>query len=164
MQVGDLAGNAIGATVGDTIYIDSNAAGWGWFTDYTAAGDSQYGITATPGLLTAAAGSAAAGHMDLLSTVLHEMGNVMGFPEDSGHDVTGKTLTAGERTLPVLAGTFGTGSGVPVIDWSANNAAVTAFMQPGSAAETWVDGFLNNLGQAGKQNPNATIRIKVPGG
>ena len=88
----------------------------------------------------------------------------MGLPEDAGQDVMGKTLAAGARTLPVLAGAFGTGSGVPVIDWSANNAAVTAFMQPGSAAETWVDGFLNNLGQAGKQDPNATIRIKVPGG
>ena len=84
VQVGDLGGGAIGATAGDTIYIDSNAAGWGWFTDWSAAGDAEFTAGSTPGLLTAAAGSAAAGHMDLLSTVLHEMGNVLGSPEDSG--------------------------------------------------------------------------------
>jgi hypothetical protein len=59
---------------------------------------------------------------------------------------------------------LGTDSGIPVIDWSANNAAATAFIDPGTDAVTWVDGFLNNLGQAGKTSPNAAIRIKVPGG
>lgn len=41
--------------------------------------------------------------MDLLSTVLHEMGNAMGFAEDTGHDVTGMVLSAGERRLPGFA-------------------------------------------------------------
>ena len=38
--------------------------------------------------------------MDLLSTVLHELGNAMGFAEDNGQDVTGMTLAAGIRRLP----------------------------------------------------------------
>jgi hypothetical protein len=164
VQVGDLGGNAIGATVGDTIYLDNNADGWGWFTDWSVAGDAEFGATSTAGLLTAAAGSAASGQMDLLSTVLHEMGNILGFPEDTGQDIMDNTLASGERILPVLGGALGTDSGIPVIDWNANNAAVAAFIDPGTDAVTWVDGFLNNLGQAGKTSPNAAIRIKVPGG
>jgi hypothetical protein len=110
--------------------------------------------------------------MDLLSTVLHEMGSLLGIPEDAGLDVMTKTLAAGERALPVFAGALGSASGLPVIDWSVNNAAVATFMEPGNAAETWVDGFLNNLGRTdgrtdgrtGKASPNHTIRIKLPGG
>jgi hypothetical protein len=33
--------------------------------------------------------------MDLLSTLLHEMGSAMGFAEDQGRDVAGMTLQAG---------------------------------------------------------------------
>jgi hypothetical protein len=39
--------------------------------------------------------------MDLLTTMVHEMGNAMGFPEDQGQDVAGATLQAGERRVPV---------------------------------------------------------------
>ena len=70
-------------------------------------------------------------------------------------------LQPGERTLPVLAGALGADSGIPVIDWTANNAAVDAFIDPGTDAVTWVDSFLNNQG---KTNPNAAIRIRLPGG
>jgi len=39
--------------------------------------------------------------MDLLTTVVHELGNAMGFPEDHGHDVMGMVLQAGERRVPM---------------------------------------------------------------
>jgi hypothetical protein len=41
--------------------------------------------------------------MDLLSTVLHELGNAMGFAEDQGQDVSGATLQAGVRRIPTVA-------------------------------------------------------------
>src|SRR6202040_447251 len=65
--------------LGDTILIDSSAAGWGWSTSLD---------------------SPAPGRMDLLSTVLHEMGNAMGFAETSGQGVMGLVLDPGVRTLP----------------------------------------------------------------
>jgi hypothetical protein len=43
----------------------------------------------------------AAGRMDLLTTVLHELGNAMGFAEDQGHDVASDTLAPGVRDLPL---------------------------------------------------------------
>jgi mucin-19 len=165
VQVGDLPGGLIGGTIGDTIYIDSTADGWGWFIDPTAAGDAEFTATATPGVLTALPGTAASGHMDLLSTVLHELGNAMGFPEDSGQDVTGNVLAPGVRRLPVLEGDVGVASGVPVIDWSAyNDVSQDTMAQFDVDGSSWVDGFLNNLGQNGKHHrPNAGLRIKPPG-
>jgi hypothetical protein len=38
--------------------------------------------------------------MDLLTTVVHELGNAMGFAEDTGQDVTGSILADGTRRLP----------------------------------------------------------------
>jgi hypothetical protein len=143
------------------ITIDSTADGWGWFTDTSLAGDNEFGRTSIPGVLTAEPGSAASEEMDLLSTVLHEMGNAMGFPEDTGQDVTGKVLAAGERRLPVLEGDVGAASGVPSIAWGAINA-VDSLLPPNPVTPSWTDDFLNNLGRgASGKHPNAGFRIKL---
>ena len=169
VQVGDLPSGMIGATVGDSIYVDSDADGWGWFTNASAVSTIAFQATSTAGVLNAAPGSAAAGHMDLLSTVLHEMGNVMGFPEDSGADVTGDVLAAGTRRLPVLEGAVGVASGIPVIDWNAVNNGLESLPAPAAtptppAPQTgsWVDSFLST-GGGGKTGPNAGLRIKPAG-
>jgi hypothetical protein len=165
VQVGELPNAQIGDTIGDTIYIDSTADGWGWYIDPAASGNAGFQSTTTPGVMTAVPGSAAAGHMDLLSTVLHEMGNVMGFPEDTGADVTGSVLSAGTRRLPALEGAVGVASGVPMIDWTAlNNAAAASAVTADPGGSTWIDNFVTNMGQAGGgKSPNAGIRIKPPG-
>jgi hypothetical protein len=112
-------------------------------------------------VLTAEIGSVAAGEMDLLSTVLHEMGNAMGFPEDTGQDVTGNVLAAGERRLPVLEGVVGSSSGLPSIAWGPINAADSQ-LSPNPDATSWTDDFLNNLGRgAGGRHPNAGFRVKL---
>ncbi len=162
VDIGHLSNGLIGETTGDLITIDATADGWGWFTDTSVAGNSAFQATPILGVLRAASGSAAAGHMDLLSTVLHELGNAMGFPEDSGQDVTGNVLAAGTRRLPVLQGAVGAASGVPTIDWgTANTAEAAALTNPGPDASSWVDGFLTNLGQPDDgKGPNAGMRIK----
>ncbi len=161
VDIGTLSDGMIGLTQGDVITIDSTADGWGWFTDTSLAGNDEFQRTALPGVLTAEAGTAAAGEMDLLSTVLHEMGNAMGFPEDTGQDVTGQVLAAGVRRLPVLEGAVGAASGLPSIAWGAINAA-ESLLPPNPDASAWTDDFLNNLGRgaSGKQ-PNAGFRIKL---
>jgi Ca2+-binding RTX toxin-like protein len=161
VDIGTLTEGMIGLTQGDLITIDSTADGWGWFTDTSLAGNNEFEWTSTPGVLTAEAGSAASGKVDLLSTLLHEMGNVMGFPEDSGQDVTGDVLAAGERRLPVLEGTVGAASGLPSIAWGAVNAA-DSLLPPNPDAPSWADDFLNNLGRGASGNqPNAGFRIKL---
>src|SRR5262249_8173124 len=89
----------LAATTGTTIVIDADAAGWGWFVDATPLGNSEFRISLGNGVFAAAEGSPAYGRMDLLTTLLHELGNAMGFAEDNGEDVTGMTLAAGVRRV-----------------------------------------------------------------
>src|SRR5262249_58450939 len=82
------------------IVIDRSAQGWGWLVDPTPNDNSEFAIRLSSEALAASPSSPAAGRMDLLTTVVHELGNAMGFPEDRGHDVMGMVLQAGERRVP----------------------------------------------------------------
>jgi hypothetical protein len=100
VEIGNLPPGVLGQTIGDTITIDSSAAGWGWFVDPTPADNSEFQVLLSNGVFAAKPSSPVAGRMDLLTTVVHEMGNAMGFAEDLGDDVAGMTLQAGERRVP----------------------------------------------------------------
>ena len=148
VTVGALPTNTIGATNGAAIIIDGTAAGWGWLVDGS---NADFRATATAGVYQAMPNTAATGKMDLLSTVLHELGNAMGFAEDLGNDVAGKVLSAGERRLPVIA-------------WE--TMGVMPSLLNGGLNETnsnWIADFLDNTGQGGAQAGSANaLRIKVP--
>ena len=101
--ISSLPDRLLGATTGTTIVLDSTAAGWGWFVDPTPLANSEFGIALSNGVYAATPGSPAYGHMDLLTTLIHELGNAMGFAEDQGQDVTGATLQAGVRRVPTVA-------------------------------------------------------------
>jgi Ca2+-binding RTX toxin-like protein len=120
-QVTVLAGNLpsrmIGETMGAQIVIDRTAQGWGWFVDPTPLDNSEFTVSLGNGVFVASSSSAAYGRMDLLSTVLHELGNAMGFAEDTGQDVTGMVLQPGERRLPV--------AGQVVVQTSQNSLAAS---------------------------------------
>jgi hypothetical protein len=75
LQIGDL-GSQLGLASGSLIVIDDDGAGWGWFIDATPWDDSEFDSTA--GTLTAGTSSEAAGRMDLLTVVLHELGHRLG--------------------------------------------------------------------------------------
>jgi hypothetical protein len=186
VEVADLPDGVLGETSGKTILVDSNAAGWGWFVDPTPQDSNEFQVRLASGALGAAPGSPAYGHMDLLSTVLHEMGNAMGFSEDLGQDVTGQVLAAGVRTLPGAtapwsdaqayagllpdafggpAGGRGTAGSAPTIDWSGSFFGSSDEQRPeaaGGAAPQWVSDFLNHSGRSEAQrNPNLGIRLHV---
>ena len=145
IDIGQLPEGMIGATQGSLITIDATAAGWGWNYDTSAA---AYHTTVHPGVLTAGQGEHAASEMDLLSTVLHEMGNAMGFAEDHGEDVTGDTIAAGTRRLPTIA-------------WDLPIESSADLAVPTHDTSAWLGNFLDNLGQD-TTNPTLRIRIKAP--
>jgi uncharacterized delta-60 repeat protein len=69
----------------NTITLDTNAAGYGWFVDPSPLQDGAFqantavaGLAAKTGILTAGAGSAALGRMDLLSAVLFSLAQLAG--------------------------------------------------------------------------------------
>lgn len=61
----DLPGGAVGQTVGATITLDTTAAGYNWFIDYTPYLNEEYLPTANPNVWQAKEGSDAAGKMDM---------------------------------------------------------------------------------------------------
>ncbi len=85
VHLGDLPGAELGFASPGEIWIDRTAAGWGWFT-----GSGE---------------DVAAGRMDLLSVVTHELGHQLGF-EHTVEGVMEPTLAPGVRMVAIapLAG------------------------------------------------------------
>jgi membrane-associated phospholipid phosphatase len=88
VRIADLGGLTLGkAAAGGVIWLDDNAAGWGWFVDPTPRNDAEF---STPG------NQGEQRRMDLLTVLEHEVGHLLG----RGHEATGvmqETLTAGTR-------------------------------------------------------------------
>jgi hypothetical protein len=100
-QIADLGGLILGETKGATVLIDVDAAGYGWFVDATPDDDTEFRTNGVDDALVAKLSSKAAGNMDLLTTVMHELGHVLGFVDlDTGMDAADlmfEALTAGVR-------------------------------------------------------------------
>ena len=82
IDVADFSGAELGTLAGNTILIDADAAGHGWFVDLTPAGNSEFRLRADASLLSATPRSDAFGRMDLLTVVMHEIGHVLGFDHE----------------------------------------------------------------------------------
>ena len=82
VNVMDLPAGTLGWAYGDTITLDVNADGAGWYMN---------------------PGAPAAGHMDLLTVVSHEVGHLLGYDHSAdSHDLMAATLPVGTRRLPGL--------------------------------------------------------------
>jgi Ca2+-binding RTX toxin-like protein len=104
-QITDLSGLALGWTGGQTIVMDVNAAGQGWFVDLTPGDDNEFSDEDGDGVLVASTDTLASGRMDLLTVVMHEIGHVLGFEdldaEEYPHDLMSGTLATGVRRLNI---------------------------------------------------------------
>ncbi|MDF1743308.1 MAG: peptidylprolyl isomerase [Gimesia sp.] len=67
----------------NTIYLDINAAGWGWFVDSTPLLNEEFNQTAF-GIFDADLFSTADGHIDLLTVLIHELNHLLG--QDHTHE------------------------------------------------------------------------------
>jgi hypothetical protein len=95
VQITNLGDNFLGMEQPGAVWIDDDAAGWGWFVDVTPWDDSEF---------TTAGDQGEQGRMDLLTTVMHELGHILGLPDLDPDQHAGSlmaaTLTTGTRRVP----------------------------------------------------------------
>ena len=87
IRIADLPGATLGLASGNTIWLDADAAGRGWFVDPTPADDAEF---ATPG------DQGEQHRIDLLTGLMHEIGHLLGRDHEAG-GVMAESLAAGER-------------------------------------------------------------------
>jgi len=97
--LGDLAGLSLGMTKDATVWLDSNAAGRGWFVDLTPDDDEEFGFTVADGPLRAV-DPQVLDSIDLFTVVAHELGHVAGLQDSDLGNLMGPVLQTGLRIAP----------------------------------------------------------------
>jgi hypothetical protein len=126
--VANLPGTYLGewSKAADTIFVDTNAKGWGWFIDPTPGQDSEFPLKVAKTEERATSGPAA-GEIDLLTVVMHEMGHLLGYPDlnpqVSPYDLMSADLAVGTRRLPDSVAAQGSSA-------QAKDAVFAALAQP----------------------------------
>ncbi|SPP66892.1 hypothetical protein NITLEN_90147 [Nitrospira lenta] len=92
-QIADLEGATLGLTNGTTVRLDATAAGYGWFLDVTPKDNAEFHFVRGLAQWIADGSSPAAGHMDLLTTVMHEMGHVLGYDDQQAQSHRATLMT-----------------------------------------------------------------------
>jgi hypothetical protein len=98
----DLPGNTLGGATSVGIFVDPDAAGYGWNLDLSAMG------VLPPAVSDPRSGAFGLGGMDLLTVMTHELGHVLGLDDlygaDHADDLMSATLPPGVRRLPLGIG------------------------------------------------------------
>ena len=96
----DLEGSTIGAADSDSVLIDFDAAGHGWYIDPTPMDDVEFDFHPRGTLGWATSGEATQ-RIDLLTTVMHELGHILGLADhdDPEENLMSADLDQGTRRL-----------------------------------------------------------------
>jgi len=110
IDVAPMSGTELGLATAGHITLDNNAGGLGWFVDPTPFDNAEFAnvVSNTHGFANPT--EAAAGHVDLLTTVMHELGHQIGLVDlydvTAQNDLMYGALETGERRLPDAADVF----------------------------------------------------------
>jgi Ca2+-binding RTX toxin-like protein len=161
-RVADLPGYGLGFTVGradgtSVVWIDSDAAGKGWFVDGTPLSDAEY--AAVSDLIKVARPGAASKQADLLTLVMHEVGHAAGVTPTGGSYLMNEFMLPGLRLLPDVAmarSATGYTTGPSLHNGLYADLGLTRYFQPGTQNINW--GFFNTIPRSWiGQNPVAQL-------
>lgn len=99
--VANLPGTLVGRANGESISLDEDAAGLGWFVDSTPFINEEFDFSSISSTFVATAYSPAENRIDLLTVVMHEIGHVLGYDHtERPSDLMAARLELGVRKLP----------------------------------------------------------------
>ncbi|WP_156177846.1 hypothetical protein, partial [Crocosphaera watsonii] len=101
IEFADLGSGLLGTTFEQSIILDKNAAGYGWFVDLTPLNNEEFienGLN-----LVALENSSAVNKIDLVTVIAHEMGHLLNLPDFDYRDtsIMGGLLSPGMRKLGI---------------------------------------------------------------
>jgi hypothetical protein len=103
-EVASLTDLRLGETDGTIVRVDRRAGGKEWFVDAAVGSDAPFATVAASTRRHASVRGAAAGRVDLLTALMHEMGHALGLDDsyaaDDRDSIMYGWLTPGERRLP----------------------------------------------------------------
>jgi hypothetical protein len=152
-DVADVVPGVLGTSTAGHVTMDVSADGQGWFVDPTPSDNSEFGIAATSTALLTDSSTAAAGHIDLMTAVMHQMGDQLGLSDQfdipsSAGTLMSAFLGTGERVLP------------------SSDDAAQANANGSLAVPGWTDHLSQGDSSGGGDNfnftPPSTITISVP--
>lgn len=102
LDVANLSGLRLAESTPGGVTVDDNAAGFSWFIDATPGEDSEFALV--DGKLVAPGDTQAGVRIDLLTTVMHELGHQIGLYDDydsaDADTLMAGTINPGVRRLP----------------------------------------------------------------
>jgi hypothetical protein len=124
VRIADLGGLTLGRADDGIIWLDDNAAGWGWFVDRTPRTDVEFTRKGNQGELN---------RMDLLTVLTHEVGHLVG-QSHTANGVMQETLTAGtRRTAEPVPGPAWLRAAPDLIAWGGDSPALGEGVVGGTA-------------------------------
>ena len=129
IEVANLGTTILGLEAGGVITINQTAAGFNWYVDAASGSNQAFGLAGPTGESLAGPGSPAANDVDLLTVLEHELGHVLGLPDnDQAGDLMDITLGLGVRRSP------GRGSGGDWLGDSGHRRRPAIFISTGEHA------------------------------
>jgi hypothetical protein len=136
--VADLKGGYLGESDSTNVLIDRNAGGKGWYIGADSSSDLLFSRSVSTTRRYTDPRSAPAGHLDLLTTIEHEMGHKLGLPDSYANrdrnNLMYGYLTVGERRLPAAGQARSANSGTQATQHLKLSSAANASKRTAKAA------------------------------